>query len=223
MTQFTPEIFTSDYWQQQQAITGTAQGRGTTYFIRQAEQNWVLRHYYRGGLIGKINHDSYLYTGINNTRAAKEFQLLKTMTDLGLPVPKPVGFCIVKHGLFYQADIITNRIAQATDLVALLTEQSISHQLWQAIGHCISQFHQQGIYHHDLNAHNILIDSNNKVWLIDFDQGKQQKPHQSWQQGNMQRLLRSFEKECNKIAGFHFQQSCWQALIASYEKGLTTN
>ena len=56
---FSPDMLSARYWQENNAVTGTAQGRGTTWFVQhgnnaQAKQ-WVLRHYYRGGLIGKIS------------------------------------------------------------------------------------------------------------------------------------------------------------------------
>ncbi|GLX78395.1 3-deoxy-D-manno-octulosonic acid kinase [Thalassotalea insulae] len=213
---FTPQMFEADYWQQRNAVNGTAQGRGTTYFIQHQQQQWVLRHYYRGGLIGKLIHDSYLFTGYQKTRAAQEFALLSQLAVLGLPAPKPVAYRITRSGLTYQADIISERINHAKDLVALLSEQTLAAASWRAIGHCIQRFHQQGIYHHDLNAHNILIDDQEKIWLIDFDRGEQRKPAQQWQQQNMDRLLRSFNKECLKFSQFHWQPDNWRQLMEGY-------
>ena len=112
--------------------------------------------------------------------------------------------------------MLSSRIENARDLVAVLTKKSITDDLWFAIGETIKMFHDQGIYHHDLNAHNILVDDNNKLWLIDFDQGEQRAIQQNWQQGNMQRLLRSFHKEQNKLATFHWLENNWQVLLEGY-------
>ncbi|SEL50545.1 3-deoxy-D-manno-octulosonic acid kinase [Colwellia chukchiensis] len=218
---FLPDMFDSHYWQQQQAIVGSAEGRGTTWFITtdQAEhgvQHWVLRHYYRGGLIGKVIHDHYFYTGMNNTRAAREFTLLQAMQELGLPAPEPVAFRIIKQGLWYQADLLSTRINNANDLVALLSAHAISVSLWQEIGRVIKMFHRHGIYHHDLNAHNILIDDKDKVWLIDFDQGEQRQQQNKWPAANLARLLRSFRKENAKLARWHWHEDNWQALLQGY-------
>jgi 3-deoxy-D-manno-octulosonic acid kinase len=219
---FMPEMLNSDYWQAKNAIVGSAQGRGTTWFIATANsvgimRNWVLRHYYRGGLIGKVINDQYLYTGIANTRAAREFALLKLMRALDLPAPKPVAFRVIKHGLFYRADLLSSRIENASDLVALLSKHEISELLWLKIGKVIKSFHQQGIYHHDLNAHNILIDDNNKIWLIDFDQGEQRQKQIKWPEENMARLLRSFRKESNRVTNFQWREKNWQALLNGYQ------
>jgi 3-deoxy-D-manno-octulosonic acid kinase len=213
---FNENMFSANYWLQEKAITGTAQGRGKTYFIKHLTDEWVLRHYYRGGLVGKIINDSYLFTGFENTRAAQEFNLLKTLSAHNLPAPKPIAYRIKKSGLTYQADILTARITDAQDLVAILSSGSANEAVWRKIGRCIKKFHQQGIYHHDLNAHNILIDKSEKVWLIDFDQGEQRQPNRKWQQANLDRLLRSFNKEKAKLPKFHWQQNDWQTLIEGY-------
>jgi 3-deoxy-D-manno-octulosonic acid kinase len=221
---FSPKMLSSDFWRQRNAITGSAQGRGTTWFVEHDTANensviksqWVLRHYYRGGLIGKIINDKYFFTGQKNTRAACEYKLLNILQALELPAPQPVAFQVVRQGLFYQADLLSSRIEHAQDLVAILSEQEIMAQTWLEIGKVIRRFHNAGIYHHDLNSHNILLDENNKVWLIDFDRGEQRTVSSHWQQANMARLLRSFEKEKMKLPCFHWQKGHWKLLLEGY-------
>lgn len=219
---FAPEMLDGEYWQAENAIVGSAQGRGTTWFIatensKNVMRNWVLRHYYRGGLIGKVINDQYLYTGLEKTRAAREFSLLKTMRSLGLPAPKPVAFRVEKLGLFYRADLLSSRIENASDLVGVLSDKQIDDALWFAIGKVIKAFHQHGIYHHDLNAHNILVDDKNQVFLIDFDRGEQRTTLEKWPEENMARLLRSFRKECHRVINFQWQEENWQALMKGYQ------
>jgi 3-deoxy-D-manno-octulosonic acid kinase len=224
VTNFSPDMLCAQYWQEKNAVTGSAQGRGTTWFIRyddkanKQEKHWVLRHYYRGGLIGKIINDSYWFISQKSTRADREFTLLAHMQTLALPSPKPIAYLVSRHSFFYRADLLSSRIENAQDLVAILTKKAISDALWFDIGKTIRKFHQHGIYHHDLNAHNILIDNNNKPWLIDFDQGELRAVDKSWQQNNMQRLLRSFNKEKNRLSSFHWQESHWIALLAGYNQ-----
>jgi len=179
-------------------------------------QQWVLRHYYRGGLIGKIINDKYLFTGQKNTRAACEFQLLNILQGLTLPAPKPIAYRVTKQGPFYRADLLSSRIEHAQDLVAILSQRELAEQEWFEIGRVIRRFHDAGIYHHDLNSHNILIDHQKNVWLIDFDRGEQRAVSSVWQQANMARLLRSFEKEKTKLATFYWQKSDWQFLLEGY-------
>jgi len=221
---FSPEMLSSQYWQEKNLITGSAQGRGTTWFVQYDSldstlptmQQWVLRHYYRGGLIGKIINDKYLFTGQKNTRAACEFQLLNVLQGLTLPAPKPIAYRVTKQGPFYRADLLSSRIEHAQDLVAILSQRELAEQEWFEIGRVIRRFHDAGIYHHDLNSHNILIDHQKNVWLIDFDRGEQRAVSSVWQQANMARLLRSFEKEKTKLATFYWQKSDWQFLLEGY-------
>jgi len=220
---FDPNMLDVSYWQKNSAIAGSAQGRGTTWFVDHTNEtskqtkHWVLRHFYRGGLIGKIINDSYWFTSQKNTRAALEFSLLGYMQKLALPAPKPVAFRVIRHGFFYRADLLSSRIEDAQDLVALLSKQALSTTMWKKVGLTIKHFHDNNIYHHDLNAHNILIDKNNNVFLIDFDRGEVRKNNQvNWQQANMARLQRSFLKELNKLPNFHWQPDNWQILLKGY-------
>lgn len=63
--------------------------------------------------------------------------------------------------------------------------------------------HDLQVNHTDLNIHNILVDNNSVVWLIDFDKCGV-KEGDSWKESNLSRLKRSFYKEKNK------RDICWQ-------------
>lgn len=224
VTNFSPDMLSMQFWQDRDAITGSAQGRGTTWFVQyndnktQQEKHWVLRHYYRGGLIGKIIRDGYFFISQKNTRAAQEFSLLAHMQTLALPAPKPIAYCVTRYGLFYRADLLSTRIKNAQDLVAILSKQTIPDKLWKKIGTTIKSFHDNNIYHHDLNAHNILIDDQSNVFLIDFDRGEVRTSNQSsWQQSNMARLERSFLKELRKLPNFLWKKENWQLLLDGYK------
>ena len=62
----------------------------------------------------------------------------------------------------------------------------------------------------DLNIHNILLDEDEKVWIIDFDKCYQQSG-EKWKQSNLARLKRSFEKEVGKRQ-IKWSQSDWKNL-----------
>jgi 3-deoxy-D-manno-octulosonic acid kinase len=216
-----PKMFTGQYWQTQDAITGQATGRGTTYFFQHNKNEYVLRHYLRGGLIGKILSDQYLYTGLKQSRAWQEFKLLQHMQTLDLPSPKPSAAMVTKRGLYYQANIISTKIPNAQDLHQLLLEKKLLHDVWQKIGKIIAKFHNHQVYHHDLNIHNIMLDAEHGVWLIDFDKCGI-KQGENWKKSNMTRLKRSFEKE-KRLRNIHCQPSDWQLLMSAYNKEAKAN
>ena len=80
-------FFESAFWEKQQRITGSAKGRGTTYFLDTKDLfgvNTALRHYYRGGLWGKFNKDRYRFQSLTETRSVAEFQLLNQLHQAGV-------------------------------------------------------------------------------------------------------------------------------------------
>ena len=225
---FNVRMLCPSYWQQQQAVTGSAQGRGTTWFItyqniNKIEHHWVLRHYYRGGLIGKLINDSYWFNGLSKTRAACEFALLRHMNTLNLPTPQPIAYQVQQQGFYYTADLLSSRIENASDLVKILTKKPLADDVWYEIGATIKRFHQHSIYHHDLNSHNILLNNKAAVFLIDFDRGElRTNPIKTqWKQDNINRLQRSFLKEQNKLTTFHFNDDNWQTLLQGYHSSIT--
>ncbi|QBF83151.1 3-deoxy-D-manno-octulosonic acid kinase [Shewanella maritima] len=231
----TPEDFKVTPWQEKGQVTGQSRGRYTTWFVKpeqlektehsvKPEQSvnehddceWVLRHYWRGGLAEKLSKDAYLYTGKLNTRAFAELALLEKLYQQGFAVPRPIAANVERFALWYRADIIIERIAGAKDLVAHLSNEPMTDAQWQHLGATIAKFHQHGVYHADLNAKNILL-SADKFYLIDFDRGEMRKPYNSWQQANLARLLRSFNKELGKQPQLHFSEDNWQQLIRGYQ------
>lgn len=238
--QLTAAHFTADYWHQQNAVVGTSGGRNTVWFIapnqgiNTAGEQWVLRHYYRGGLPGNFIRRSFIYTGLKRTRAVAEFELLQKMHTSGLPVPKPVAAYVQRSGITYRASLLIERIIGSQDLGRLLLEQKLTTTQWQRVGTTIKRFHQAGVYHSDLNCKNILWrEHDESVFVIDFDRcfyhkekerqsGTQQVVQKSWQAKNLSRLLRSFEKELNlatrhsPAVNFHWTPADWLALMDGY-------
>ncbi|MCL9777520.1 3-deoxy-D-manno-octulosonic acid kinase [Vibrio methylphosphonaticus] len=191
------QVFDSAYWQQKDRIIGSAQGRGTTWFVQTQTIDAALRHYRRGGLFGKLVKDQYWFSGWEKTRSFQEFQLLQTLIAAGVNVPRPIAAQATKSGLCYQADLLSEKIPNARDLVAILQEQPLPESMYRKIGQEIGKMHQAQVNHTDLNIHNILIDDQDKVWIIDFDKCYQQDGDR-WKGGNLERLERSFLKEQNK-------------------------
>lgn len=218
-----PEVlgFDANYWASRDAIVGFAEGRGTTFFVHHAGEEYVLRHYRRGGLIARFSPDQYVWTGLQRTRAWREWYLLAELQEKALPVPMPIAAQVVRHGMTYKADIMTRRIPHAATLAERLGQQAISAATWQQVGKVIKQFHRHGVWHADLNANNVLIDADKRVYLIDFDRGRLRQPAGQWQQANLQRLHRSLLKLQSKTKKFFFADTDWQMLLAAYSAAVS--
>lgn len=222
-----PAWFAVDFWRAKDAVVGSSKGRYTTWFVAFEHSHWVLRHYWRGGLMEKFSKDAYVYTGLENTRAMAELRLLNILYHEDFAVPKPIAANIVRDGLFYRADIIIERVEGAEDLVAKLSKGIISTEQWQALGATIAQFHLRGVYHADLNAKNILFQpaqtapiTPERFYLIDFDRGALKTPSPQWQQSNLDRLLRSFNKEQGKLPSLAFTADNWSSLMMGYQAAM---
>ena len=208
--------FQSKVWAQRSAIVGFAEGRGTTFFIQHQGRDFVLRHYQRGGLIAKISEDQYFWSGLKFTRPWREWVLLEKMQQKGLPVPIPAAIKVERKGIFYTADIMMHRIPHSRTLTHALISEELSEGYWIAIGSVIRRFHEEGIYHSDLNANNILLDDGGRCYLIDFDRCGIRKPKLKWQKENLLRLKRSLNKFSNNEEVFNFSDENWRSLLRGY-------
>lgn len=212
-----PEHFDPAWWQQQDlALHSAAGGRGSALFVAAGnDENWVLRHYRRGGMIARLVEHSYVYTGMDRSRAFSEWRLLATMQEKGLPVPAPVAARVRRAGLVYHADLLTVAVPDSVTLHAQLGKQELSSRQWQTLGRLVARFHAMGVDHHDLNAHNILVDAAGEFTLIDFDKSRLRTPGK-WGEANLARLRRSLDKLSGARVGYHFSSSNWQSLLAGY-------
>jgi 3-deoxy-D-manno-octulosonic acid kinase len=209
--------FDAAYWKERNEVEGEARGRGATYFVRSGKQQFVLRHYRRGGLIAKVMGDRYFWRNESVTRSFSEWQLLYHLRRAGLPVPAPIAARYRRQGWFYTADLITERLTDSISLAEQLRMRGIPILGWITIGRCIRAFHDLGVCHPDLNAHNILLVGDDSVYLIDFDRGSLRKPG-LWCDGNLVRLRRSLEKITYKLPPEHFGEADWQGLLDGYRQ-----
>ena len=69
LSSISAEVFDPEWWEQQGKLTGTAPGRGTTFFIDMAFGPAVLRHYLRGGWAARVSEDRYWYGGVRRIAA----------------------------------------------------------------------------------------------------------------------------------------------------------
>lgn len=212
-----PDSFNPKLLEEAGVVRSEAPGRGSAWFIDVCDQACVLRHYFRGGLVGRLTKDRFIWNGLKRTRAWLEWELLAFMREEGLPVPMPMGAAVHRDGLFYTCDILTQEIPSTRTLADFLANQDLDTSVWESIGHTIAQFHSHNIWHSDLNARNILLDEGQSVFLIDFDKSGVRKDSESWKSANLDRLLRSLRKFSDRDKAFHFGDDDWQSLLQGYK------
>lgn len=214
-------LFESATLQERHLVQGKLTGRRQAFIFRYNDRDFVLRHFWRGGLAGRVLDDTYLWLGLSHARPVREWKLLTILSQKDLPVPQPAALRIVRRGLRYQADLITVYLPQTQTLADRLAHSSLSTAAWQQIGTTIARLHRFGACHADLNARNILLQGDQgKVYLIDWDRGQLRRPAPGWQQANLVRLRRSLEKFAANLVIFHYRAAEFDALLAGYNKAI---
>jgi 3-deoxy-D-manno-octulosonic acid kinase len=215
VSQMTEDLFQLENWANPEIVPGYSGGRGTTLFVSHEGQDWALRHYHRGGVVGRFLRDQFIWLGETRTRPFLEWDLLAKIQQDDLPAPAPVAARYVRTGPWYTADLITLRLPGVIPFSNRLQQGPVSAEVWQKVGRCIGQFHVAGYFHADLSTHNLQIDADDNVFLLDFDRGAK-LPDGSWRERNLARLLRS----CHKITedgSISFSTADWDELMQGYK------
>ena len=204
-----PCWFDPAYWQSIGEGRPLGRGRGTAYSAGRDGQ-WVLRHFRRGGLPGRLVSDRYVWLGEALSRPVHEFRVLAELVDAGAPVPRPVAARVQRSGPFYRGDILVERVPDAVTLAELAPGLELAR--WDETGRAIRRFHEAGGWHADLNANNILITPDHIV-IIDLDRGRGGCANRNRQRANLERLLRSLKK----LQLMPAAAKGWRALLEGYE------
>ena len=217
INQISEDRFDAAGWLHSEPLKGShgSGGRGNTMYVGNVPRQFVLRHFMRGGLVGKVIRDRYFFTGEDNTRSFIEWRLLAKLADNNLRVPRPAAARYCRFGFTYTADIITVRIPAESPLSEFIAARSRDEDFWHATGAAIREFHSCGVYHADMNAYNLQIDNAGRLWMLDFDRGRLLPPG-AWQQKTLGRLHRSLVKIKTLDPRAHFDEGNWEVLLEGY-------
>lgn len=209
-----PDWFDPAQWRRAGAVALETSGRGEVLIVAHGTENWVLRHYRRGGLVARVIDDHYLWLGAERTRAFREWRLLRKLRAAGLPVPHPVAAHVYRTGVIYTADIITAYLAGTRKLSWFIAQGRAPADCWRRVGAMIRAVHDHGVDHPDLTAHNVLLDEAGNAFLVDFDNAKL-KPAGAWRLIGMERFNRSLRKVALET-GTDYDAAAWRELEAGY-------
>jgi 3-deoxy-D-manno-octulosonic acid kinase len=209
--------FTGEGWPHAEVVGGAlrSSGRGSTLYVGNVPRQFVLRHYLRGGLVGKLVRDTYVFSGADKTRSFLEWRLLDKLAANNMRVPRPAAARYVRSGTLYTADLITVRVPDIVPLSQYIADNAPAASFWKDCGAAIHEFHMAGVYHADMNAYNVQIDSDGLLWLLDFDKGGLRAPG-PWQQETLGRLHRSLKKIVGLDPRLNFRSSNWNQLLEGY-------
>jgi 3-deoxy-D-manno-octulosonic acid kinase len=206
--------FDPAHWKAVGGVALETSGRGAVLIVQHGSQKWVVRHYHRGGFVARFIEDHYLWLGLEECRSFREWRLLRSLHDAGLPVPNPIAAHVYRTGPIYTADIITTYLPDTRKLSAFITDGEVPEHSWREIGRLVRSVHDHGVDHPDLTAHNILLDERGSLFLVDFDNARV-KPAGRWQRVGVERLQRSLRKVALET-GTDFDPAAWAEIEAGY-------
>lgn len=145
----------------------------------------------------------FLRRCLRKSRANVSWHNANLLEYLGIATPQPLGFVEQRFlGLQRKAYFICQYIAGRS--LAELADAEIHHpEMLQKISKLFEQLRRHHLYHGDLKATNLLVDSQKEIWLIDLDamqqvnrtdfarlhQQDQQRFLRNWPAGETRKLL----------------------------------
>jgi 3-deoxy-D-manno-octulosonic acid kinase len=150
------------------------------------------------------------------TRPWREWNILQRAHKAGLPVPEPIAACACRSGLWYRAALIMVYLEDTEMLTQRLERENLASAAWHDLGLLVKRMHTEGIRHADLTSDNVLIDSQNRFYLVDFDQARIMNHIDDWQWRPLYRFQRSINKR-NQRQTLHYSEDDWQALMDGYQ------
>lgn len=196
-----------------QAEDAAPRGRGELLKIpldRTGCEYALVRHYRRGGLLGRFLGDCYRGAG----RFFEEARVTERARALGVAVPEVLGVRAEKVGCgWYRGDLATRQIPGSLDLADYLAAGR-ERGIWPAdplrgkvvrkLAELLRRMHDAGIVHGDLNVKNLLLRVEPdgagagavQAFVVDLDKARiiPSVPARLRAE-NMLRLYRSLEKQ----------------------------
>ncbi len=149
---------------------------------------------------------------IRTYRTAHEPRLMHEAKKAG--VPTPIIFLVdMKKATIIMEFVDGRQVKQLLDEVS----ESQRRQLCLKIGELIGRLHKHGIIHGDLTTSNMILDSDGKIFFVDFGLGE--KTSELEARGVDLHLMRRALESTH----FRFAEECFNAVIEGYSKVLGDN
>jgi 3-deoxy-D-manno-octulosonic acid kinase len=150
------------------AQSGLGGRGGTRRVVLPGGRAVFVRKYIRGGFAHAVLRD--LYLGYPE-RPVVELVVTETARAAGCPVPQVLAVCVEYALIGYRGSIVTEAIEGTRPLIDVYAERDAAGRqaLLTEVGTAITGLHSAGVYHVDLNAHNVLVGAADRVSFVDFD------------------------------------------------------
>lgn len=147
------------------------EGRGNIILGNLPERGPVIvKCYHRGGLLSWFLSDRYVKWG--RTRGQAEYEMLLHMRSIGVNAPEPLAFAYAGFPL-YRAWLVMSEILGKRSLAQLSREnEDFCHEMIPFFINQLSVLIRNRILHIDLHPGNVVLDRENRLFILDFDKAK---------------------------------------------------
>lgn len=170
---------------------------------------WHSREVIMKKRLPKTYRPSELDEQIRRYRTIHEPQLMHAAKKAG--VPTPIVFLVDLANATIIMEFIRGK--QVKQLLGEITKKK-RQRLCFKIGKLIGKLHEYGIVHGDLTTSNMILNSENKIFFVDFGLGEKTKELES--RGVDLHLM----KRVLQSTHIHFAEECFEAVINGYSKVL---
>jgi hypothetical protein len=182
---------------------------------------WAVRHYARGGRVFRVLGDRYFVWG--SKRPLHEARASEAARARGIPTPRVQVAAVYPAGPFYRADLVTDFVHSALDLVEALFDTrrkglggAVERQdALRTAGHLLRQMADAGLRHKDIHAGNILLEWQGAAptpHLLDLDRCEVAPAGSSLSPRPMLRRLQRSLRRWENRTGLRLSEKEWSIL-----------
>ncbi|MCC6954390.1 MAG: hypothetical protein IT290_09750 [Deltaproteobacteria bacterium] len=150
-------------------------GRGTIIRLEVNGCAFFVRQFLRGGFMAKLTRTKFFKSPRSHiTRPIVEFDILRRLEGLSVPVPAAAYTRESFGGLCYQGFLATQAIPNAGNFLVALRESRDANRnefikIARDAGRVASRILLGGVMHGDLHVGNVVFQSDARAWIVDFD------------------------------------------------------
>lgn len=123
-------------------------------------------------VVKRFHHPNPLLARFDRGRAQREFAALVELAGAGFPVPRPLDLRATERGW----ELALAPVPGARTLQELLASSALRPGAWEALlarlGVLLARLQAAGWAHGDLHAGNVIVDREDRPWLIDLQRAE---------------------------------------------------
>jgi len=179
-----------------------------------AEASIYVKHWHGRKVVVKARlpkkyRPAILDAKIRRYRTIHEPQLMHEAKKAGVPTPT-IFLVDIENSVITMEYIEGKQLKRILDQISEKEREEFCFR----IGMLIGKMHQQGVIHGDLTTSNMILEDNNKIFLVDFGLGEKSNEFEA--RGVDLHLM----KRALQSTHYHYAEKCFRTVIKGYSRVL---